>query len=147
MLHSVCDFLWKHTRSNFDQCTYVYQSVEWQDNSAFTTPRQFLWKAWPWITDADNGLADRIWFMYQKKVERHLEKMAELSEQLFPWTRWTSCLSKFLWSTILMKLLSICEVQVPEKHFSSSLSCWRMSHYHRVLLEPGLTRKLIIETE
>ena len=49
---------------------------------AFTTPRQFLAKAWPQIIDADNGLADRILFMYQKKVERDLGEMAELSEQL-----------------------------------------------------------------
>lgn len=49
---------------------------------AFTTPRQFLAKAWPRIIDADNGLADRILFMYQKKVERDLEEMAELAEQL-----------------------------------------------------------------
>lgn len=49
---------------------------------AFTTPRQFLEKAWPRIVNADNGLADRILFMYQKKVDRDLEEMAELSEQL-----------------------------------------------------------------
>lgn len=49
---------------------------------AFTTPRQFFAKAWPRIIDADNGLADRILFMFQKKVERDLEEMAGLAEQL-----------------------------------------------------------------
>lgn len=49
---------------------------------AFTTPRQFFAKAWPRIIDADNGLADRIMFMFQKKMERDLEEMAGLAEQL-----------------------------------------------------------------
>ena len=48
---------------------------------AFTTPRQFLATAWPRIINADNGLADRILLMYQKKVERDLEEMAELAEE------------------------------------------------------------------
>ena len=49
---------------------------------AFTTPRQFFAKAWPRIIDADNGLADRILFMFQNKVERDLEEMAGLAELL-----------------------------------------------------------------
>ena len=49
---------------------------------AFTTPRQFFAKAWPQIIDAGNGLADRILFMFQKKVESDLEEMAGLAEQL-----------------------------------------------------------------
>ena len=53
----------------------------------FTTPRQFLSKAWPWIINADSGLADRILFMYQSKAERDLDEMAELSEQLEVFSR------------------------------------------------------------
>lgn len=49
---------------------------------AFTTPRQLFAKAWPQIIDAGNGLADRILFMFQKKVESDLEEMAGLAEQL-----------------------------------------------------------------
>ena len=49
---------------------------------AFTTPRQFLEKAWPKILDSENGLAERILIFYQAKVEKDLEEMATLSEQL-----------------------------------------------------------------
>ena len=49
---------------------------------AFTTPRQFLERAWPKILEAENGLAERILFFYQKRVPRDLEQMAEVSQQL-----------------------------------------------------------------
>ena len=49
---------------------------------AFTTPRQFLEKAWPKILDSENGLSERILFFYQAKVEKDLEKMASMSEEL-----------------------------------------------------------------
>ncbi|XP_044184740.1 uncharacterized protein LOC122964877 [Acropora millepora] len=49
---------------------------------AFTTPRQFFQKAWPKILDAENGLADRILFIYQKPISKDLEEMAQLCEKL-----------------------------------------------------------------
>ena len=44
---------------------------------AFTTPRQFLGSVWPKIIKAENGLADRFLFYYQKKEECDLEAMSE----------------------------------------------------------------------
>ena len=49
---------------------------------AFTTPKQFLEKAWPRIINAENGMAERILLMYQKRVERDLEELPALCEQL-----------------------------------------------------------------
>ena len=49
---------------------------------AFTTPRQFFQKAWPKILDAENGLAERILFIYQKPISKDLEEMAQLCEKL-----------------------------------------------------------------
>ncbi|KXJ06929.1 hypothetical protein AC249_AIPGENE19764 [Exaiptasia diaphana] len=49
---------------------------------AFTTPRQFLEKAWPKILQSENGLAERVLFFYQKRVERDLEEMAEYCQKL-----------------------------------------------------------------
>ena len=49
---------------------------------ALTTPRQFLEKVWPKIIDAENGLAERILFFFQKSSPRDLEETAVLCEQL-----------------------------------------------------------------
>lgn len=49
---------------------------------AFTTPRQFLEKVWPKILSAENGLAERILFFYQRMAEKDLEAMAQSSTQL-----------------------------------------------------------------
>lgn len=49
---------------------------------AFTTPVQFLEKAWPKILNAENGLAERVLFFYQKRIERDLEEMSEFCQQL-----------------------------------------------------------------
>ena len=49
---------------------------------AFTTPRQFLGNVWPKMIVAENGLADRFIFSYQKKEESDLEAMAEQSDRL-----------------------------------------------------------------
>ena len=49
---------------------------------AFTTPRQFFQKAWPKILYAENGLAERILFIYQKPISKDLEEMAQLCEKL-----------------------------------------------------------------
>ena len=48
---------------------------------ASTTPRQFLERVWSKMLEAENGLAERIFF-YQKRFHRDLEQMAEVSRQL-----------------------------------------------------------------
>ena len=49
---------------------------------AFTTPRQFLEKVWPKIMSAENGLAERVLFYYQVKVDKDLEMIASLCQEL-----------------------------------------------------------------
>jgi hypothetical protein len=49
---------------------------------ALTTPRQLLQKTWPKILEAENGLAERILFYYQRKTEKDLEEIAVLCVQL-----------------------------------------------------------------
>ena len=60
---------------------------------AFTTSRQFFQKVWPRILDAENGLAERILFIYQKSISKDLEEMAHLCEKLndFPVKSLKSC--------------------------------------------------------
>ena len=55
---------------------------------AFTTPKQFLGSVWPKIICAENGLAERVLFFYQKMEEKDLEEMAQQCDQLaeFPVT-------------------------------------------------------------
>ena len=49
---------------------------------AFTTPKQFLETVWPKMLFAENGLAERVLLLYQKKEEKDLEAMAQHCEEL-----------------------------------------------------------------
>ena len=49
---------------------------------AFTTPKQFLKMVWPKMLFAENGLAEQMLLLYQKKEEKDLEAMAQHCEEL-----------------------------------------------------------------
>ena len=75
---------------------------------AFTTPRQFFQKAWPRILDAENRLAERVLFIYQKPISKDLDEMAQLCERLnnFPVKSLTVVLEEMslLWMAMCLKI-------------------------------------------
>ena len=71
---------WTILKGSKGQCSEV--SSARASLFAFTTPQQFFQKAWPKILDAENGIAERILFIYQKPISKDLEEMAQLCEKL-----------------------------------------------------------------
>jgi hypothetical protein len=89
---------------------------------AFTTPKQFLGSVWPKIICAENGLAERVLFFYQKMEEKDLEETAQQCDQLaeFPVTSLNVVLKQVYAEHTNEAPISTPFLQVPAKHFSNS---------------------------